>query len=499
MDVFKTDPNATSIVNGRAVTVWKPPIEDDRTGRTEATLVVTETATDDRNGSRRRDRRRNGTVRSALYRAGNYLNAALLIVVALTAIIQVTVGRPDTASLVGSSGAIAPSTGTATAVTFAGGQLVTAPVATGDLLVRVAATGTVEPARLVEVSTELSGTIKAVHVDTNDVVKAGDLLAELHSDTLSNELARAKAVVAAARSKIEEASAESVAARRQFDRQSKLAEKQLASERSLDLARAESAKLTASIAALRSELAIAEANFAIARSAMNKARIVAPIDGIVLRRNVEPGQTVAASLQAPVLFRIAENLDRMQIRVDVDEADALLVKAGQPASFSVQALREQNQPAKVEKLFVGPEIVQGVVTYKAILSFDNSRINLKPGMTASAEIVVSRVDGGLLVPNAALRFSPPDTTPAGAAPTGVGVLDSLIGSAAPSRAVANSNGDTPPPDASGRVFVVENGRLKPVFIGIGASDGTRTEIVSGPLKPGQRVVVDIAPERRTPP
>lgn len=440
----------------------------------------------------RHDGKRPSRLRSVLYRFGNYLNAAMLVAVALVALVLITLSRPETDSRLASGGAAPP----ADAIAFAGGQVVSTPVATGDLLVRVAATGTVEPSRLVEVSTELSGTIKAVHVDTNDVVKAGELLAELESDTLSNELARAQAVVSAARSKIDEAAAEAVAARRQYDRQLTLAEKRLASERSVDVARADSAKLAASVAALRSELRIAEANFEIARSAMKKARIVAPIDGVVLRRNVEPGQTVAASLQAPVLFRLAQSLDRMQIRVDVDEADALLVQSGQAATFSVQALRERDLSARVDKLFIGPEIVQGVVTYKAILSFDNSGLNLKPGMTASAEIIVSRVKGGLLVPNAALRFSPPEAPAAGQTPTGVGVLDSLIVSAAPARAVADSSQRTPQSEAAGRVFVLENGRLKPVVVGIGASDGTRTEVVSGPLTAGQRVVVDIAPPRR---
>ena len=313
-----------------------------------------------------------------------------------------------------------------------GSKFVSAAVSRGDLFVRVSASGTVEPVRLVDVSTELSGTIRAVHAETNDRVKAGQLLAELDSETLANELRRAEAQVAAAKARVREAEAATVAASKELARKKTLAARDLAPARDLDNASASSQQTKASAEALGAELKAAEAGLAIARANLEKGRIVAPIDGIVLRRNVEPGQTVAAQLQSPVLFRLAQDLDRMQLRIDVDEADALSVREGQPATFSVQALRDRPLEARVEKLFVGPEVVQGVVTYKAILSFDNRELRLRPGMTATAEIVVENVRDKLLVPNAALRFAPPDD-PARGGIVAPARDSSASGSAAPSR------------------------------------------------------------------
>lgn len=432
-------------------------------------------------GARQRDQARTRRVRGFWFRIDQVLNSMLV-----TAILAVCAAVPW---LYTSSPPSAVPAAVRTSSKF-----VTAQVTRGDLSIRVSATGTVEPVRLVEVSTELSGSITAVHVDNNDLVKAGQLLAELDSDTLEKERARAEAQVAAVTARIKEARAEGTAAEKNLARKSMLARKRLTSERDLDTASASAQQSEASVEALRAELAGAEANLSIAEAMLKKARIVSPIDGIVLRRNIEPGQTVAASLQAPVLFRLAQDLDRMQIRVDVDEADALSVREGQTAMFSVQALREQQFEARVEKLFAGPEIVQGVVTYKAILSFDNASLNLKPGMTATAEIVVETVRGDLVVPNAALRFSPPDESSADSAGTGAALLGRLIGSA---QDPSDRGTERREPEASGngrlkRVFVEKDGGLVPILVEVGVSDGTVTQILSGELTEGQPVVVDIA-------
>lgn len=412
-----------------------------------------------------------------------------LLIAGLVAIAAVAIARWETDTTAGTT------TGLSAAV--ATSPFITGVVSKGDIQVRVSAVGTVEPVRLVEVSTEISGTIRVVHVENNDRVKAGQLLAELDSSTLRMELERATASVNAARAKLLEAEAEHLAAKQELGRKSSLAAKKLVSDRDLDVATALASQSKAAVEALRAELAAAEASRGIAEANLAKTRIVSPIDGIILRRNVEPGQTVAASLQAPVLFRLAQSLDRMQIRVDVDEADALQVRSGQRALFSVQALRDRQLEANVEKLFVGPEVVQGVVTYKAILSFDNSVLQLKPGMTASAEIVVENVHDALLVPNAALRFSPPDErAPGPALATGLKLVDSIIapaGAKSPRGPLADAGGDG---SNLRRVFVEEAGRLKPIVIGIGASDGNMTEVVSGPLREGQRVVVDLASSKK---
>lgn len=412
----------------------------------------------------------------------------MLAVIALFAGYSMLAGRvaiPDTAP--------APDT----LVSPPGSKFVTAAATRGDLLVRVSASGTVEPVRLVEVSTEMSGTIKAVHVENNDIVKAGQLIAELESETQKMELLRAEAQVAAAAARVKEAEAATVAASKEFARKKTLAARDLAPARDLDNATASSQQTRATVEALTAELKAAQANLAIARTNLEKARIVSPIDGVVLRRNVEPGQTVAASLQSPILFRLAQDLDRMLIRVDVDEADALKVRQGQPATFNVQAMRDRPLEARVEKLHVGAEVVQGVVTYKAILSFDNSALGLRPGMTAMAELVVEDVRGGLIVPNAALRFSPPEAADkesmltAGTRLMGVGVAP----------ASANTEPSAPLRPQLGaanarlqRLWVDEGGKARPVDVEVGATDGSMTEVVKGPLKAGQRVIVDLVSE-----
>jgi HlyD family secretion protein len=379
-------------------------------------------------------------------------------------------------------------------------KFVTATATTGDLSISVAASGTVEPVRLIDVSTELSGTISKVLVENNDTVKAGQVLAELDPATLAIEFSRAQAQVAAAQARVKQAEAATVAAAKDLTRKRTLAARDLTPARELDNAAASSQQAKASVDALKAEVRAAEANLAIAKANLEKGRIVSPIDGIVLRRNVEPGQTVAASLQSPVLFRLAQDLDRMQIRVDVDEADALNVRKGQAASFTVQALRDRKLEARVDKLFVGPEVVQGVVTYKAILAFDNSKLGLRPGMTATADILVGDVKGGLLVPNAALRFQPPeDVAENQLLSAGSQLLGVPVGS-------ANANSDSAPPAQRGpqaagpnlrRVWIDEGGKPKPVDVETGATDGRMTEIVNGPLKPGQPVIVDLVTDAGT--
>jgi HlyD family secretion protein len=383
----------------------------------------------------------------------------------------------------------------------ASSKFVTAAAGTGNLSISVSASGTVEPVRLVDVSTELSGTISKVFVDNNDTVKAGQVLAELDPATLAIELNRAQAQVAAAQARVKQAEAATIAAAKDLTRKKTLAARDLAPIRDLDNAAASSQQAKASVDELKAEVRAAEANLAIAKANLEKGRIVSPIDGIVLRRNVEPGQTVAASLQSPVLFRLAQDLDRMQIRVDVDEADALNVRQGQPATFTVQALRDQQLDARVDKLFVGPEVVQGVVTYKAILTFDNSKLGLRPGMTATADILVGDVKDGLLVPNAALRFQPPDD-----------VVDNPLLSAGSQLlgvpvGQANANSESAPPSQRGfqaagpnvrRVWIDDGGKAKPIDVETGATDGRMTEILKGPLKPGQHVIVDLTNDTGAP-
>jgi HlyD family secretion protein len=204
---------------------------------------------------------------------------------------------------------------------------------------------------------------------------------------------------------------------------------------------------------------------------------------VVLTRNVDPGQIVASSLQAPVLFVIAEDLRRMELRVDIDEADVGKVKVGQTATFSVDAYPDRKFPAEIRDIRFGSEVVQGVVTYKAVLTIDNTDLMIRPGMTATAEIVVNEVKDALMVPNAALRFSPPS---AQAEQRSVGLLQRLL-PRPPTRRPASKPEDT---GASRTLWVVRDGAAVAIPVTVGATDGRRTEIVAGEIESGVPVIID---------
>ena len=205
----------------------------------------------------------------------------------------------------------------------------------------------------------------------------------------------------------------------------------------------------------------------------------------MLQRNVDPGQTVASTLQAPVLFAIAEDLAQMEVQVDVDEADVGKVEEGQMATFSVDAYPDRRFPATIRELRFASETVQGVVTYKAVLSVDNSELLLRPGMTATAEIVVDEVQEALLVPNAALRFSPPADT---SADERGGYLGGLL--PGPPRFRAPSAPEETGP--ARQVWVMRDGAPAAVAIMTGATDGNRTEVKEGEIEEGEVVIVDVA-------
>jgi HlyD family secretion protein len=360
---------------------------------------------------------------------------------------------------------------------------VTAAVERGDLRVRVTATGTLEPLNEVEISSELSGIIRKVLVDYNDKVRKGQVLAELDTDKLEAQVAHSRATLAAARAKVEEAGATLAEARQNFERYRQLVERKVASEQKFDEAKAARDRAASSLDSAKADVAVAEADLKLRQTDLDKACICSPIDGVVLRRRVEPGQTVASTLQAPVLFTVAEDLAAMRLLVDVDEADVSLVAEGQSARFTVDAYPERNFAALVTMVRYAPETTEGVVTYKAHLSVDNRDLLLRPGMTATAEISVKTVTGALLIPNEALRFVPPEPE---TEEEGRGLLGSIL-PRPPSR------GATRRPELVGngrRVWVLKGGELVAVSLVIGLSDGQRTEVVSGELEAGQRIVVE---------
>ena len=284
---------------------------------------------------------------------------------------------------------------------------VTEPVTRGSLTVLVTATGSAQPITQVNISSELSGTVRKVLVDYNSPVKTGQVLAELDMDKLKATVENGRAKLEASKAKVADAAASIVERRALYERRRALAAKQAVSAEELDLAKAAYDRAIAQHDSAAAEIKVAEADLRINEINLTKACICSPINGVVLTRNVEPGQTVASSLEVPVLFAIAEDLRQMELQVDVDEADVGKVKEGQAATFTVDAYSDRRFPATIRDLRFASETIQGVVTYKAVLTIDNSELLLRPGMTATAEIRVMDVAGAILVPNAALRFSPP--------------------------------------------------------------------------------------------
>jgi len=218
---------------------------------------------------------------------------------------------------------------------------------------------------------------------------------------------------------------------------------------------------------------------------LSKTVIRSPINGIVLARSVEPGQTVAASLQAPVLFTLAEDLTKMELNVDVDEADVAQVKQGQDADFTVDAYPDRTFPAKITQVRYGPKAVAGVVTYETILNVDNSDLLLRPGMTATADIIVNKIEDAILVANAALRFDPPEieeTTDNSKR----GFMRLFPSRKHPAKKRTELNSDR----SHQLVWTQKNKALISIDVVTGESDGSMTEIKSGDVAPGMGLVVD---------
>ena len=370
----------------------------------------------------------------------------------------------------------------------------TEPVKNGNLTVLVTATGSLVPTNQVDVSIEISGTIRAVEADYNDQVKVGQVLARLDTTKLEAQVLQTSASLDAARAKVLQARAtvtESDGKLARMEQVRQASGGRVPSPQELDTGRATLERARADEASAVAQVAQTQATLDANRTDLAKAVVQSPINGVILRRAVEPGQTVAAALQAPVLFTIAEDLAKMELQVDVDEADVGKVRAGQDASFTVDAYPDRSFPARITQVRYGSQTIAGVVTYKAVLKVDNNSLTLRPGMTATAAITVNKVDNAVLVPNAALRFNP---TPAESSqPESDGGLLSRILPRAP-RPVPHAKEDSS--SRQQRVWVLRDGQPEPVIVTIGATNGIVTEIVKGELPPGAAVIVDRAATKR---
>ena len=360
----------------------------------------------------------------------------------------------------------------------------------GDLTVIVTATGTLQPTNKVEVGSELSGIIKTVEADYNSRVKVGQVLARLDTSKLEAQVTQSQAALESYKAKVLQTRAtvnETRSKLAQFRKVRELSNNKVPSQTEIDNAEAALERALADEASAKAAVSQAQATLEANRTDLSKAVIRSPINGIVLSRAVESGQTVAASFTTPVLFTIAEDLTKMELHVNVDEADVGQIQEGQKATFSVAAYPNRTFEARIVQARYGSSTTSGVVTYETVLKVDNSDLVLRPGMTATADIVIKKIQNALLIPSAALRFTPPVQTEKDEKKTSSG----LVGAILPRPPASKVQQTT---DIAGkqekRVWTLNNGKLSPVAVTIGSSNDGMTEVVAGDIQPGTAVVVD---------
>jgi HlyD family secretion protein len=358
---------------------------------------------------------------------------------------------------------------------------ITAPAKIGDITVEVSATGTLQPLIQVDISSELSGVMRSVAVEENQRVKKGDVLAELDTVRLSAQVERAEASVKAAEAKVMESKTTLTETKQAFTRAEQLLKRGMTSEQALDTATAARDRADANVAMAEANLAIAAAELKQQQADLQKSTIYSPIDGIILTRSVNPGQTVASSMQAPILFVLAANLENMELKAAVDEADIGGVKPGQIARFTVDAFPERTFDAEIREISFASVATEGVVTYNARLDVDNKELLLRPGMTATVSVVTREAKGVVTVPASAFRFSPP----VAGERSGFSLRDLFM----PRMRMGRPGGQRQAGGEAGMrtLYVLKDGAPQAVQVKTGATDGETIEIVSG-IAEGDQVI-----------
>lgn len=363
------------------------------------------------------------------------------------------------------------------------------PATLGNLRETVTATGTLSPVDAVDVGAEVTGRLTRVAVDVNDHVEEGQVLAEIDPEQLSARVQEARAQLGSAQANLASAKASLAEAELKAGRIRALGEKGLASQEELESAEAALERAKAGVLTASAQVTVARAGLASSETSLAKAIIRAPIAGVVLMRAVEPGQTVTAGFQTPVLFTLARDLTALELNVEVDEADIGKVKEGQLASFVVDAYPERKFESKLIQLHNMPKAESTVVTYSAVLSVANQGLLLRPGMTATATIVTRQLEKQLLVENRALRFEPPPTE-SGA--TGRRSLLPLPGLRGGPRGPRTGPKEQSQRRSEDRVYVQRApGKPERVGVRVLASDGVQSAVKGRHLKAGDAVIVDV--------
>jgi HlyD family secretion protein len=396
------------------------------------------------------------------WRVGRWLVAIVAVLLAAAALLQMRTLAPQPAS-----------------------PYKTEPVQQGALTVSVTATGELKPVTQVNIGTEISGIVESVAVDFNSQVKVGQVLAKINTEKLEAQAAQARAALRAAEAKqlqSEATVAEADANLNRYQQVRQLSGGRVPSKQEFDSQEATAKRARADQASAAAQVAQSQASLEAIETDINKAVIRSPISGIVLDRQIDPGQTVAASFQTPTLFTLAQDLTKMKLIVDVDEADIGNVRVGQKASFHVDAYPDRSFSSTVKEVRSTPKTSNGVVTYETVLAVDNSERLLQPGMTATAEITVTHVAEALLIPNAALRFTPP----AAQQPQEGGGFRLLP--RPPGQQRRNRSLD----DEQSRVWRMNGDQLEAVTVETGPTDGKVTVLKKGNLAAGTAVIVDVA-------
>jgi HlyD family secretion protein len=353
------------------------------------------------------------------------------------------------------------------------------------LVRRTSATGHLEARSSVDVGAKISGTIAEVLVDEGDVVKRDQVLARFEDEKLDAQSDQARASVKAAKASLKQAKIDRKQAARDLARVQTLAAKGVESPANVEKAQTALDELDARIGTLEAQVSLQSSSRDLADMTLRDAAIVAPIDGVILTREVDPGQTVAATFQTPVLFTVAEDLARMRVVADVDEADIAKVAVGQAATFTVDAFPQREFDAKVVQVRNAAQVVTGVVTYEVLLDVENAEGQLRPGMTTTVKITTAEATDVLCVPNGALRFTPPRASLGEGAGEGVAANGGGVsGNGGPS----GSGGVKP---STPTIWVLDGTTPKPVEVETGISDGRRTEVSGAGLDEGARVLVDL--------
>jgi HlyD family secretion protein len=380
--------------------------------------------------------------------------------------------------------------------------LTTAEITQGDVVATVEATGTLEAVTTVEVGTQVSGTIKSLGADFNTQVRRGQVVAELDPSLFDTQVAQERATVTRLNAEVERVRVQADDAQVKLRRARELAAQQLIAQSDLDAAVSTANAAGAAVKSAEAQLVQAQASLNQAQVNLSHTIIRAPIDGVVIARNVNVGQTVAASMQAPTLFVIAQNLKEMRVNASVDESDIGKIEMHQPVRFRVDAYPNETFRGTVSQIRLQPVVEQNVVSYVTVIDVPNPNLTLKPGMTAAVTIETGRDGDALRVPNAALRFRP--TAEAFAAlgqqapeprqrPQGQADRDPQAGT--PNQERARREGG----DQRTAVWVLEQNTLKRVPVQAGLSDGMQTAVTSADLTAGRHVVTGLSmPSATTP-